>query len=83
MAHLESVQINDTLAQLRPADVLDNGITRNDGVENNINAQDGSKQPKTKSKEAVPTVAYYKLFRSHHSKACLSSLQQEAHSKFY
>ena len=71
MAHLESVQINDTLAQLRPANVLDNGITRGEGVDA-VNTSDKSqanpKAPdkvnsKAKAKETVPSVPYFKLFR--------------------
>lgn len=71
MAHLETVQINDTLAQLRPSNVLDNGITRGDGVDT-VNTTDGSQanpkapdklKSKAKAKETVPSVPYFKLFR--------------------
>lgn len=63
---LDSPQINETLAQLRPADVLDNGITRKVGVDE---VQIPLAQPteptkaKNKSKEAMPSVPYYKLYR--------------------
>lgn len=63
--NMASTQINDTLAQLRPADVVDNGIT---------NAVDVDKVPQSvadavpdkateKPKEATSTVPYYRLFR--------------------
>ena len=65
MAHLEDLQINDTLAQLRPTNVLDNGITNEEGVDQ-VNTHVEPNQPKkakAKSKEAKLSVSYFKLFR--------------------
>ena len=71
MAHLESVQISDTLAQLGPSNVLDNGITRGEGVDAVNTTDDLQANPKApdklkskaKAKETVPSVPYFKLFR--------------------
>ena len=62
---VESLQINPA-AQLRPADVLDNGITKKEGVDEVRLPHAQPKQPdktKTKGKDAVPSVPYFKLFR--------------------
>lgn len=62
--HLDSPQSNESLGQLRPADVLDNGIARKYGVDEVQVPQ--SRQPdkvQPKSKEATPSVPYYKLYR--------------------
>ena len=70
MAHVrvdvESLQINPA-AQIRPADVLDNGITNKEGVDEVQSLYAQPKQlgkAKTKGEEAVPSVPYFKLFRS-------------------
>lgn len=63
---VESLQINPA-AQIRPADVLDNGITKKEGVDEVQTPQPQPKPPgkaKTKGKDAVPSVPYLKLFRS-------------------
>ena len=62
--HLEPPQINETLAQLRPADVLDNGITRKYGVDE-VQVPQAEQPDKTqpKSKEATPSIPYYRLYR--------------------
>ena len=62
---LDSVQINPA-AQLRPADVLDNGITNKEGVDEVQSPHAEPKQPgktKTKGTDAVPSIPYFKLFR--------------------
>lgn len=62
---VESLQINPA-AELRPADVLDNGITNKEGVDEVLSPHAQLKQPsktKTKGKDAVPSVPYFKLFR--------------------
>lgn len=66
MAHLQDLQINDTLAQLCPATVLDNGITKEEGVDQVHSTLADPKQPnkeKAKTKAATSSVPYYKLFR--------------------
>ncbi len=63
---MASLQINDTLAQLRPADVLDDGITNEEGgdhVPEPDSKPDASDKVADKPKEATAMVPYYKLFR--------------------
>ena len=69
MTDLNSLQINERQVPMptRPADVLDNGITRKEGVDEVYPSHAQPKQrdkSKTKGKEAVPSVPYFKLFRS-------------------
>lgn len=65
--HAESLQLHESLAQVRPADVLDNGITNKEGVDEVQAPLAQPKQPdksKAKDKVAVPSLSYFKLFRS-------------------
>ena len=63
---VDSLQINPA-AQIRPAEALDNGVTNKEGVDEVQPPNAQPKQPgktKTKGKDAVPSVPYFKLFRS-------------------
>lgn len=63
---MASLQINDTLAQLRPADVLNNGVTKEVGVDSVPEPEtkpDGPDKAVDRVKEKAPMVPYYKLFR--------------------
>ena len=76
--HVESVQLHESLAQVRPADVLDNGITDKEGVDDVQAPLAQPKQPdktRTKGKDAVPSLSYFKLFRSCYV-SCLSIAAQ-------
>ena len=65
--HVESLHLHESLAQVRPADVLDNGITKKEGIDEVQAPLAQPKQPdkpKAKDKDAVPSLSYFKLFRS-------------------
>ena len=62
--HLEGT-LAETLPHLRPAEVIDNGVTNEadvDKVPEQTAKPDADKAGK-KSKEATPTVPYFRLFR--------------------
>lgn len=64
--HAETLQLHESLAQVRPGDVLDNGITKKQGVDEVQAPLAQPKQPnktKAKGKDTVPSVSYFKLFR--------------------
>ena len=66
MAHLENTQIKETLAQLRPAEILQNTVTKQhvvDDVHIAVTNPDSPDKAKAERKEKAASVPYYKLFR--------------------